>query len=92
MNIWQTLGTTIMAIGLMEVLMGKEVTTPDGAILGTASDVELDLMKDKIWVMVKHQERWRRIPSEQIASVTDKVALLDGWLPVCTEKKAEALV
>jgi len=81
MNIWQILGTLISAIGLMEVLLGKEVATPDGANLGVAADIELDLMRDKIWVMVENQGQWSTIPSEQIASLTDKVILFEGWLP-----------
>ncbi len=52
----------------MEVLPGKEVTTPDGANLGVAADIKLDLMQNKIWVMVENQGRWSMIPSEQIAS------------------------
>lgn len=43
MNIWQILGILIAAIALMEVLLGKNVTTPDGANLGVAADIKLDL-------------------------------------------------
>ena len=81
MNIWQILGTLVEAIVLMEVLPGKDVTMPDGASLGTAADIELGLMRNKIWVMVEHKGRWSRIPSKQFASLTDKVTLLEGWLP-----------
>lgn len=81
MNIWHMLGTLISAIGLMEVLLGKEVTTPDGASLGVAADIKLDLIQDKIWMVVENQGRWSIIPSEQIASLTDKVILFMDWLP-----------
>jgi len=81
MNIWQILSALIAAIGLMELLVGKEVTTPDGANLGVAADIKLDLMHDKIWLVVEDQGRWSTIPSEQIASLTDRVILLEGWLP-----------
>lgn len=81
MKIWHILGILIEAIVLMEVLLGKDVTTSDGTCLGIAIDIELDLMWDKIWVIVEHQGQWNRIPSKQISSLTDKVTLVEGWLP-----------
>ena len=88
MNHWQMLGTLVKTLVLMEVLLGKEVTKPDGTSLGTAADIELDLMQDKTWVMVKHQEHWSRIPSEQIANLNDKLIFLEQWLPPYMESEA----
>ncbi len=48
MYIWQNLRTLINAMGLMQVLLGKEVTTPDGVTLGLAADLKLDLEQNKI--------------------------------------------
>ena len=75
------LATLMKAIVLMEVLPGKNIATPDGANLGVAADIELDLIRDKIWIIVKHEGQWSRIPSKQISSITDKVTLLEDWLP-----------
>lgn len=68
MNIWQILATLMKAIVLMELLLGKEITTPDGASLGIAADVKLDLMRHKIWVMIKHQGQWSMTPGEELLS------------------------
>ena len=92
MKIWQILGTLIEAIVLMGVLLGKKVTTLDGAVLGTAADIELDLMRDKIWVMVEYQGRWSRISSKQIASLTNEGILFETWKPTYLAKEAGALL
>jgi len=92
MNLWQILGTLIEAIVLIEVLPGKDVTTPDGAILGTATDIELDLMRNKTWVIVEHRGQWSRIPSEQINSLTHKMTLPEGLMSACMEKENGTLV
>ena len=64
MNIWKILGTLINAIELTEVLLGEEVNTRDGVSLGVATDVKLNLMLNKVWVIVKNQGRWSTIPTE----------------------------
>ena len=81
MNIWQMLGMLITAVALMDILLGKEVNTPDGSNLGVAADIKLDFQKGKIWVIVKDRERWRMIPGEQIGCQSDTATLLADWLP-----------
>ena len=56
MHIWRMLGNLIVAMGLMEVLSGKKITTLDGTILGVVVDIKLDSMLGKIWVMVDGKE------------------------------------
>jgi hypothetical protein len=85
MNIWHTLRTLMEAVALTEIILGKDVATPGGASLGTAVDIELDLMRNKIWVTVENQGRWSRIPSEQITGQNDKTALVEGWLPAYSD-------
>jgi sporulation protein YlmC with PRC-barrel domain len=48
----------ITAVVLIEVLMGKNITTPEGISLGTVTDIKLDFIQDKIWIVVKNQGRW----------------------------------
>ena len=81
MEIWHILGTLITAIALMELLPGKEVTMPDRASLGVVTDIKAALAQDKIWVVLKGQSRWSMIPLEQIVGLTDRVILLEDWLP-----------
>ncbi len=61
MNTWQKLETILEAILLTELLLDKEVFTPDGTKLGKAIDVELDLDQGQIWVIVHDQGEWNRI-------------------------------
>lgn len=61
MNIWQLLVTTFASIGLMEIVSGKEVTTPEGVNLGVAADVEMD-NQGNTWIVVKEREQWGVIP------------------------------
>ncbi len=81
MKIWQMLGTLFTSIWLAELLLGKEVTMPDGASLGIAADIKLDLEQDKIWVVINNHGEWSIIPSEQIASLDDKAVLSENWQP-----------
>ncbi len=80
MKIWQNLRTLSNAMGLMQVLLGKEVTSSDGVTLGLAADLKLDLEQNKIWVMVENQGTWTTIPTEQIAILPDKAILFERWL------------
>jgi len=77
-NIWKMIGTLIVAIGLMESLVGKEVTAPDGASLGLAADIEVDLDLNKVWVVVKNEWRWSTIPGEQVVGLAERAILLEG--------------
>lgn len=75
MNLWQILGAYIEAIVLivlMEALPVKDVSTPDGANLGTAADIKPDLMRTRLWVIVEHKGWCTSIPSKQIASLNEK--------------------
>ena len=81
MNTLRMLKTIIAAKGLEVLLLGKEVTTPDGAGLGVVVSIKKELPQDKIWMVVDNQGQERTIPIEQIASVTNKVVLF-GDLPL----------
>ncbi len=76
MDLWQDLQTLMIAVGLMQVLLGKEVMTADGVGVGLAADLKLDLKHHKIWVLVEKQGTWSSIPSEQIAVLPGKAVLL----------------
>ncbi len=80
MDGWQMLGRLVTSVGLMEILLGKEVTTHDGTCVGVADDIEFDLTLDKIWVIVKREGKWSAIPGEQIAGLADKAILLESWV------------
>jgi len=74
------LGTLIAAIGLW----AKRLPRP--------AEIKLDLMHDKIWVMVKNQGWRSMIPCGQIARLTDRLILFEGWLPACLEREVGTLV
>lgn len=76
MNILHMLFTVIEAILLMVVLQGKNVTTPNGTALGKVYDIEVDFSRDEIWLVVKNQEQWNMICSEQIVNLIDRVILI----------------
>ena len=92
MKIWQILVTLTEAIVLMEILLNKKVTTLDGVMLGTAADIELDLRRDKIWVMVENQGQSSRISSKQIVSLNNEVILFETWNPTYLAEEAGALL
>jgi len=81
MKILRMLKTLITAKGMQVLLLGKEVTMPDGASLGVIVGIKRELAQDKIWMVVDKQGQEVVIPIEQIASVTDKVVLF-GDLPL----------
>jgi hypothetical protein len=78
MKILQMLKTLITVKGLEVLLLGKEVTMPDGVSLGVVVTVEKELAHDRIWMVVEDQDQESRIPIEQIVSVTKKVVLFDS--------------
>jgi len=80
MNIWRVLGTLLATIGLMELTLGKPVTNPEGASLGIAADIKLDLAQGKIWIVIDNQKQWSIISTDQIIGLTDKVILSEDWL------------
>lgn len=75
MSILQMLKTLITVKGLEVLLLGKEVTMPDGVGLGVVVAIEKELAQDRIWMVVGNQGREKAMPIEQIASVTNKVTL-----------------
>ncbi len=75
MKILRMLKTLITAKGMLVLLLGREVTMPDGASLGVVIGIKKELSQDKIWMMVDKQGQEMMIPIEQIASVTNKVVL-----------------
>jgi hypothetical protein len=78
MKILQMLRTLITVKGLEVLLLGKEVTMPDGVSLGVVVTIEKELAQDRIWMVVEDQDQESRIPIEQIVSVTKKVVLFDS--------------
>ncbi len=81
MKILQMLKTMVTARGLEALLLGKEVTTSDGLILGEVAAIKRELGADKIWMVVDGWGREGRIPIEQIAAVASNVVLFDGLCP-----------
>ena len=75
MKILRMLKTLITAKGMQVLLLGKEVTMPDGASLGAVIAIKRELSQDKIWMMVGNQGHEMIISIEQIANVTNKVVL-----------------
>ncbi|MEA3253792.1 MAG: hypothetical protein U9Q17_02460, partial [Chloroflexota bacterium] len=75
------LKTMVTARGLEALLLGKEVTTSDGLILGEVAAIKKELGADKIWMVVDGRGREDRVPIEQIASVASKVVLFNGLCP-----------
>jgi len=71
------LKTLITAKGLEVLLLGKEVTMPDGVSLGVVARIKKELPQDKIWMVVDNQGQESIIPIEQIISVANKVVLFD---------------
>lgn len=77
MNILRMLKTLITAKGLEVLLLGKEVTMPDGVSLGVVARIKKELPQDKIWMVVDNQGQESIIHIEQIISVANKVVLFD---------------
>ena len=80
MKILRMLKTLVTAKGVEVLLLGKEVTMPDGASLGVVIGIKRELSQDKIWMAVDNLGQEMIIPIEQIASVTNKVVLLGDSL------------
>jgi sporulation protein YlmC with PRC-barrel domain len=66
--ILRALTTLVDAIFLMEIVLGKEVITPEGDTLGRATDIKIDFKQGQIWVLIKDKEDWLKISSKQISS------------------------
>jgi len=71
----------IAARGLEVLLLGKEVTMPDGVSLGVVARIKKELPQDKIWAVVNNLGQESILPIEQIASVSDKVVLFGDLVP-----------
>jgi len=83
MKFLRMLKTLVTAKGMEVLLLGKEVTMPDGASLGEVVNIKKDLSQDRIWMAVDNLSQEMIIPIEQIASVTNKVVLFDD-LPLAS--------
>lgn len=81
MKILRILKTMVAAKGLEVLLLGKEVTMPNGVNLGVVVAIKKELPQDKIWAVVNNLGQESILPIEQIASVTNKVILFDDLLP-----------
>jgi len=81
MNILRILKTMVAAKGLEVLLLGKEVTVPNGVSLGVVVAIKKELSQDKIWAVVNNLGQESVLPIEQIASVTNKIVLFDDLLP-----------
>ncbi len=83
MKLLRMLKTVITARGLEVLLLGKEVTMPDGASLGAVTAIKKELSQDKIWMVIDSLGQKRIIPVEEVANVADKVVLF-GDLPLAS--------
>lgn len=81
MKILRILKTMVAAKGLEVLLLGKEVTMPNGVSLGVVVAIKKELPQDKIWAVVNNLGQESVLPIEQIASVTNKIVLFDDLLP-----------
>ncbi len=81
MKIWQVLDTCMTAIGLTELLLGREITMSDGTSIGVVADMKLDLAQGKIWVVIDNQKQRSMISSEQLISPAHEANLIDDCLP-----------
>jgi len=81
MKILRILKTMVTAKGLEVLLLGKEVTVPNGVSLGMVVAIKKELSQDKIWAVVNNLGQESVLPIEQIASVTNKIVLFDDLLP-----------
>ena len=81
MKILRILKTMVAAKGLEVLLLGKEVTVPNGVSLGVVVAIKKELSQDKIWAVVNNLGQESVLPIEQIASVADKITLFDDLLP-----------
>lgn len=77
MKILRMLKTLIIVRGLKVLLLGKEVSLPNGDSLGMVAAVKEELSQDKIWMVIDSQSQEVGIPIEQILSVTPKAILID---------------
>ena len=77
MKILQVLKTLITVKGLEVLLLGKEVTSPDGVSLGMVVDIKKELAQDRIWMVIDNLGHERIILIEQIAGVVNEVILVD---------------
>ena len=73
----------IAARGLEALLLGKQVTMPDGGSLGAVTAIKKELSQDKIWMVIDNLGHKRIIPIEQVANVADEVVLFDD-LPLAS--------
>ena len=80
MKILRILKTMVAAKGLEVLLLGKEVTVPNGVSLGVVVAIKKELSQDKIWAVVNNLGQESVLPIEQIASVADKITLFDDLL------------
>lgn len=75
--------TVIAARGLEVLLLGKQVTMPDGGSLGAVTAIKKELSQDKIWMVINNLGHKRIIPIEQVANVAHEVVLFDD-LPLAS--------
>jgi len=80
MKILRILKTLITVKGLKVLLLGKEVTLPDGARLGVVVDIKKELSQDRIWIAIDDLGRESLVPIEQIARIANKVILIEDAL------------
>ena len=75
MQLLRMLKILVTAKGLEVLLLGKEVTLPDGASLGVVAAIKRELWQDKIWMVIDNLGQEMIMPIEQIANVTNKVII-----------------
>ena len=80
MNILQMLKTLVTVRGLEVLLLGKKVTSPDGASLGVVVAIKRELPQDRIWMVIDSLGQEMIMPIERIGGVASKVILIDNLL------------
>jgi hypothetical protein len=82
MKILRMLKTMVTARGLEVLLLSKEVIMPDGVSLGVVTAIKKELSQDKIFMVINNRGQKNLLPIEYIASVTDKVILVNDLLSI----------
>ena len=79
MKILRMLKTLVTVRGLKVLLLGREVTLPDGISLGVVIDIERELPQDRIWMVIDNLGQVMIIPIERIVGIANKTILADDF-------------
>ena len=77
MKFFKEVKTSLIALLLAELLIGKTVIMSDGSNIGKVADVRLEPADGRSWVIINNQNTWREIPSEEITGFNDEIVLFN---------------